>query len=367
MIATPTWATIPALGSTASKNITGLDTSALYSAGNLFPAEHLNQFTYWFSNNNNVSQTAVTAILTENQNAVTATGQALAPADNYQLVKTIIALSHPVGELINTEIPLTPAIWTSGSATYLPVIKRWDADHDVTSAQAPDLVTAYRAVKAVINVSGTPYGDATPWTGTVSGSTITFATNVQNLAMLTLIANEAAANGYIATQNESYSPVFTGTAQRCINVNGTDYAITGVNTVGYTLTVSGSPTTGSQTCILYPYRIAGSTTSVRLPRLSGFVGVSAYDYDGQLVAGFRKMDQMQGHWHDFLLSSSSTGVASVSTSLSGNGSPSVTSNGYATPGNPRSDGTNGTPRAGKTTDPRTYALYPHTWAGRLLA
>jgi hypothetical protein len=48
MIATPTWATIPALGSTASKNVTGLDTSALYSAGNLFPAEHLNQFTYWF-------------------------------------------------------------------------------------------------------------------------------------------------------------------------------------------------------------------------------------------------------------------------------------------------------------------------------
>ncbi len=362
MINTPSWISMTNLGSTASKNTTGLDTANLYAGGNLLPAEHLNQFLYWFSNNENTTITGFTSTLLENQNAVTATGQALAPADNFQLAKTIIALSHQVGELVNTEIPLTPAIWTSGSATYLPVIKRWDADHDVTSAQAPDLVTAYRAVQATINVAGTP---TSSFTGTVSGSTITFSLTTANNAMLNLLANEATANGYIATQTAGAAAVYTGTAQRCMNIAGTDYAITNVNTVTGVVTVTGSPTTGSQTCILYTYRIAGSTTSVRLPRLSGFVGVTAYDYDGVFVGGWRKMDQTQGHWHDLraITSAVNGGIGYIGTGNTGSGGVS----GYPGCGSPIADGTNGTPRTGKTTQPQTYALYPHTWAGRLLA
>ena len=199
--------------------------------------------------------------------------------------------SLPVGTQLNTEVPLTPVIWGGNPDTYLPVIKRWDADHDVTSTQAPDLVTAYRAAVASINVNGAATAS---WTGTVSGSTITFAANAANLALINLIVNEATANGYIQTQTAGASALYSGTAQRCINVGGVDYAITNASPGGYTITVSGTPASGSQTCILYPYRIAGSTTSVRLPRLSGFVGVAQYDYDGNFVAGFRKMDQMQG-------------------------------------------------------------------------
>lgn len=266
--------------------------------------------------------------------------------------------SKPVGEMVNTEVPLTPVIWGGNPDTYLPVIKRWDADHDVTSTQAPDLVTAYRAATASINVAGAAIAS---WTGTVSGSTITFASNAANLALLNLLVNEATANGYIQTQTAGAAALFTGTAQRCINVAGTDYAITAASVGGLTVTVSGTPTSGSQTCILYPYRIAGSTTSVRLPRLSGFVGVAQYDYDGNFVAGFRKMDQMQGHTHGFgynVGTSGATGLV-IGGSNSNLGSSAV--------GNPSPDGTNGTLRTGKTTDSRTYALYPHTWACRLLA
>jgi len=359
MITTPTWQTMPNLGSTATKNVTGLDQANLYAPGALLPAEHYNQFTYWFSNNGNTTQTAFTSTLSEMQNSVTATGQALAPADNYQMIKTMIAVSHQVGELIQSEVEQTPAIWTSGSATYNPVIARWDADHDVTTAQAPDLVTKYRAQVAKINVAG---ASTSSWTGTVAASVITFASNTANLALLNMINEEATANGYIATQTAGAAAVFTGTAQRCINVAGTDYAITNCSVGGLTITVSGTPTSGSQTCIVYPYRIAGTPGSVRLPRLSGFIGVTAYDYDGVIVGGFRKMDRTQGHYHgnpaagQFIIG----GIGGVPSGAGGNGAVNAT-------GAPVTDGTNGTPRTGKTSDPRTYGTYTYSWAGRLLA
>jgi len=367
MITTPTWATIPALGTTATKNLTNLDQANLYATGVLYPAEHLNQFTYWFANNANVDQSAVTSLLTENQNSVTATGQALAPDDNFQLIKSMIAVSHRVGELIWSEVTQTPAIWTSGSATYNPVIARWDADHTVTSAQAPDLVTAYRAEKANINVNGVAYNQ---WTGTVAASVITFASNAQNLAMLNMIVNEATANGYIATQTAGAAAVFTGTAQRCINVNGTDYPIVGASVGGLTVTVTGTPTSGSQTCILFTYRIAGSTTSVVLPRISGFGSVATYDYDGNFIHGWRKMDQMQGHFHSMV--TNGVTVASIGGSTLPGAGSNIANSGtggggsYSVSG-PITDGTNGTTRAGKTTDPRAYGLLPYTWAARLLA
>jgi len=362
MINTPSWITMTNLGSTANKNVTGLDTANLYAGGNLLPAEHLNQFLYWFSNNENTTITGFTSGLLENQNAVTATGQALAPADNFQLIKSMIAVSHRVGEVIWSEVTQTPAIWASGSATYNPVIARWDADHTVTSAQAPDLVTAYRAEKANINVNGVAYNQ---WTGTVAAPVITFASNAQNLAMLNMIVNEATANGYIATQTAGAAAVFTGTAQRCINVNGTDYPIVGASVGGLTVTVTGTPTSGSQTCILFTYRIAGSTSSVVLPRISGFGPVATYDYDGNFVHGWRKMDQGQGHYHQAYYNNSngySSGSAFndfLGTGPGGSATTSVRS--------PITDGTNGTPRTGKTTDPRAYGLLPYTWAGRLLA
>ena len=366
MITTPTWATIPTLGATATKNVTGLDQANLYSPGNLFPAEHLNQFTYWFANNANVGQSAVTSILAENQNAVTATGQSLAPADNFQLIKTIIAMSHQVGELINTEVPLAPAIWTSGSANYVPVIKRWDSDHDVTSAQAPDLVTTYRAATSAIN--GGALGAVSSWAYTASGSVITVGTGAAAMLLLNLLANEAIANGYIATQTVGAAALYTGTAQRCVNAAGTDYAITSLSTGAGTITVSGTPA-ASGTILLYPYRVAGQPTWIRLPRLSGFVGVSQYDYDGAFVAGFRKMDQFQGHYHQINLNSTPVAYISGATFSAGPVSSfqQLASANALEVGSPKSDNSNGTQRTGKTTQPQTYSLYPHTWCGRLLA
>lgn len=330
-----------------------------YLPNQAYPAEHQNYL-----------MNCLTMAAVEITNFITDAGITLDPADQYQLEKALIAKRHGIGELVYSEIKQTPVIYSAAKSTtnpsypqYNPVIARWDSDHDVTSAQAPDLVTAYRAEIATINVAGTPVSS---WTGTVSGSTITFATNATNLALITMYANEANANGYIATQSATFSPVFTGTAQRCINVNGTDYAVTGCSTGAYTITVSGTPTTGSQTCIPYTYRVAGNATSVRLPRISGMVVVSAYDYDGVYISGWRKMDQMQGHWHNmYVLNPGGSGVRFI-TDTTSNGTVGVVGP-VVQIRESVSDGNNGTPRTGKTTDPRAIGLLPYTWAGRLLA
>ncbi len=300
-------------------------------------------------------------------NKITNAGFTADPADFYQLSKADTALRLPIGATIESEIALTPVIYSSARSTanpayplYNPIIPRYDADHDVTTAIAPDLVTAYRAELATINVAGTRYSS---WTGTVSGSTITFASNTQNIAFVAMYANEAGANGYMQTQSSTYSPVFTGTAQRCIRVNGTDYAVTNCSTGALTITVTGSPTTGSQTCQAPTYCIAGSTTSVRLPRISGFVGVVTQDYDGEFVAGWRKMDRGQGHWHEIWGVAAQGVNAGQADDLQINTALLSSSAVRA----PVTDGTNGTPRTGKTTDPKAYAKYVYTHAGRLLS
>jgi hypothetical protein len=375
MINTPTYLSIPTLGSTAVKSTTGLDTANLYSPGALLPAEHLNYFVNGTTNNGNVSETALLNMVAEMQQLVTGTGVALDPTDNMQLEKAAISRRHSVGELVYSEVELTPVIYSAARSTtnpanpeYLPLIKRYDADHTITSTIAPDLVTKYRAEVAKINVSG---AITTSWTGTVAGSVITFAANAANIALVNMYFNEGTANSWIQTQSIAFSTLYTGTAQRSINVNGTDYAVTNVSVGSLTITVSGTPTTGSQTCIPYTYRIAGSTTSVMLPRLSGFVGVVAQEYDGEVITGWRKMDRIQGHWHNMRNASTNAEIASwqnIGVTAGGVGAGvDITLTGKYGVGGPLADITSSPVRVGKTTDPRTIGLYVYTHAGRLLA
>jgi len=196
-----------------------------------------------------------------------------------------------------------------------------------------------------------------------TSTTIFLASNTNNLALVNLIVNEGNANGYIATQNVLAGAVYTGTAQRCITVGGTDCPITGANIGAMTISVTGAPT-GVQTITLPTYRIAGSSTSIRLPRLSGMAGLVAYDYDGVYVSGWRRLDTMQGHYHspltgaNFLVNSGS--VAQAGTGFSANN--------VASTGSPITDGTNGTPRSNsKNTNPWAIGLLAYTWASRLLA
>lgn len=287
--------------------------------------------------------------------------------DQYQLEKAIISLGTPLGFDIFSSVEQTPVPYAAARSStnpsyprYLPIISR-AADADITTSQAPLLVPFMRDKK--LKIMGT-----TDFTATVSGSVLTFASTTANDAFLKAISEDALVQRWFSSgQSANYAGSGADFSNgRCINVAGSDFAITAINVGSRTITVSGSPTTGSQTVILYPARIAGSTTSIRLHRLTGFVPVGAGDADGQYGGMMRVMDRGQGHYHG--LSSSATALLGTPAGAAAN----VANSGAAynqgiTITSPTTDGTNGTPRTGKTTDPRAYGVYIYTWASSLLA
>jgi len=295
---------------------------------------------------------------------IEAVGWSLDGTDQYQLLRSQIALRYEVGKVIDLPYKKTPVTVAGSKSTtnpanplYWPAIDVTDADHDVPSTQAPDLVTELRAKAAEV------LGSAS-FTATVAGSVLTFANTTANNALLKAISEDALVQRWLSS---GQSATYAGSGEdfangRCINVAGTDYAMSAINTAARTITVTGSPTTGSQTVIFYPYRIAGSTTSVRLHRLSGFVPVASGDADGVEIDGMRHMDQGQGHYHNPLVGSGFWVVGGGGTSLSGAG----TAAGPTTTGAPVTDGTDGTPRVGKNNSPRSHSRRMYYWVGRLL-
>jgi surface antigen len=271
-------------------------------------------------------------------NAIEGVGLTLSGANDEQLKQTIVAYSHGLGERVESFIEQTIGIlW--------PAVRMDDADHDIASANYPTLVTALRAIKLKVN-------STTDYTGTVAGSVITLATTTAGDKWLAALAEEQAVHG-------SY------TAWLCVNVAGTDYVITNVNAGARTITVTGSPTTGSQTVIIYPYRIAGSSTTARLRRDSAraFIGSFQETADGTadraLCAGMRARDRMQGHWH--ISTDTSGGGALVALSAAGSRSARAAACTLDVVTSPANDGVSGVPRTGLTTDPRTIAGAVYMW------
>ena len=128
--------------------------------------------------------------------------------------------------------------------------------------------------------------------------------------------------------------------------------------------VSGTPTVGAQNCILYPYRIVGSATSIQLPRLSGFVPVGDGDDDGVEVNGYRHMDTEHGHFHTNAIQNmqSSAAFTSAFNFMQGNGVSNGSPTAAQVAGSMTTDGTNGPPRPAKNTSARTAARNCYTWA-----
>jgi len=259
-----------------------------------------------------------------------------------QLLRAVRGLSHQVGELLFMETEETP------SADF-PAIPR-NVDQDITPAMYPPLVAKLRAQKAKVK-------GVTDHTVSVSGSTVTFPDTPAANALVKLLQEDSLVSGFL---NGGQAATFaadtsTSTTQRCLNIAGTDYAISGaINLVARTVVVTGTPASGSQTACVYTYRIAGSANA-RLHKIAGFVGVAAGDADGEVVGGFRKMDRGQGVKYNF-------GTSGLGNSGSAGGVLRNDSGIFPTT-TAITDGTNGTPRTGKTTDPRTVGQYVYTWAG----
>jgi len=293
-------------------------------------------------------------------NMITEAGLTYDATDKYQFSKAVIALGTPLGANIFTDTRLTQVAYPNAKSTanpgnpqYLPIISR-AVDKTITTAMSLPLVTLYRAHTASVLGS-------TTFVGTVAASTITFSITATNTAMLQMVLNEALVRRWFSS---SQSATFAGSGGdftgMTVNVAGTDFAITAINVGAGTMTVTGTPTAGAQNCILYPYRVLGSSTSIQLPRLSGFVLTGDGDDDGLFVNGYRSMDFMQGHFHDW--SVFKTGAAAGAWSAAGGNATMTLDNTGVIVGSPRSDGTNGTPRTGKNMTPRSISRNIYTWA-----
>lgn len=159
-----------------------------------------------------------------------------------------------------------------------------------------------------------------------------------------------------------------------------DYQITGVtlSNVGTSNAVitcsasgltAGAETASSANISIYPHRIAGSTTTARHKELTDAAIMNDGLYN---VLGLAQRDQMQGHRHNIGISDNGGGTSQegiISTGPGYNWVGTYLSFGVQElyVGNPRPDGTNGTPRTGPRTRPRSGIFNFYAYVGTYAA
>lgn len=291
-------------------------------------------------------------------------------SDAFQSERVNIATSMPVGASIISSITLTPtaisASRTSANPTgpkYAPFIPRHDADHDISTSQVPQWVID------ALNAEKVTFGSVSDFTGTLSSGVITFAAGSDNDKLLDLITEFALVERWYksseAANYGSLGGLFTGTGQLALTIAGVNYAITNCSKGSRTITLGTYPANGTVSVALYPGRIAGSTTSTRLRRISGEAFVAAGDVTGEVVVGGRRMGKILVHNHE--TRDSSSAQRSFYAFFSGgnsNQTKAPAGSGYDNEiikiTEPKTDGAN-TLVTGKSNDPRTagVAVYTH--------
>lgn len=283
--------------------------------------------------------------------------------DLYTHVKHTLAYGTRIGATVYLEHRETPVTWSEAKSTtnptypeYFPVIPRYDGTHDITDAQAPLLVA--ELIDKILTV-----GSTSTFSGVLASGVITMSATTDNDNLLIALTNASLVNRWFGSNQsatyEASGGLFTGDRQYCMEISGTRYAIEDVDAVAREITITSPPADGVVDFTVPQYGIAGSTTSIRLRQLSGFVPVACGDYDGEVIEGLAKMDRIQ----KFRVRAPNTngigGGGGVGYFIVGGSQAltlQITENGA------------GTPRiTGKTTDPRGYGVAVYTWARTLLA
>jgi hypothetical protein len=217
---------------------------------------------------------------------------------------------------------------------------------DISTTNYPLLVPYLRALK-VKYLDGTS-GEVNSWTATVSGSSITMPTSTSSDAILSSLAEDVLVHG-------GY------TNYRSITVAGTEFPITNINTSTRVITVTGTPSAGSQTVEFYNYRITGSSTTARLFEVKGRGFIAPNDSSGRHQNGLRVRDRFQGHRHTIFASSDGSTGVSITNVQNASGTSDRSSS------NPISDTVNDTPRTGSTTHGAGVSAHLYIWARSYIA
>lgn len=299
------------------------------------------------------------------------TGYALY-TDEYLMSKRLKAESMPVGAWIFQEGKLTPTGFAAARSTanpsapeYCPVIPRFDADHDISTSQVPQATIDY------FNSQLVELFGYTSFSATLAGGVLTFASNAQNNALINLVTASAMVSRWHGSNEDPTFAVsgglYTGARQMSLTIAGTNYPITASAIGTNSITLGTYPADGPVTVELGPTRIAGSTTSARLRKISGFVPVATGDYTGEVGLMMDAMDRMQGHWHGVVAPSAVYNTLATGSQFGGNFQADRAASNQFTAATMTTDGVNGTPRTGKTTNPRTHGVGAYTFLGTVLA
>ena len=154
-------------------------------------------------------------------------------------------------------------------------LTNFDLPVTLSASNWPDLVPWLRAQRVVYLEGQT--GETSGFAGTVAGSVLTLADTTANNAFITALAEDQAAIGSF-------------TNYRTMNIDGVSHEISGINATTREITFATSPTAGAQTAVMYPYRIA-SSTSARVHSWRGRVPVGSGT--GEVIGGLLRRDRMQ--------------------------------------------------------------------------
>lgn len=215
----------------------------------------------------------------------------------------------------------------------------------VSDANYPDYVSWLRAQTAAYRDGFVD--QVSSYSGSVTGSVLTLDNNTAN-------------NAILAALNEDQLAFGTFSSWRTVDIDGTTFAITALNTTARTITVTGSPSTGTQNATFYPHRIAGSTTTARLISLVGRTPIGAGS--GGVISGLLRRDRFQGHYHAFRYQSvgrdGGGGDVADQPQIAGNLA------GGAKIFGPTSDGISGAPRTGPDTHGPDFGSHIYQFVGR---
>lgn len=281
-------------------------------------------------------------------------------SDEYLVIRAnqfyrIAATNFPVRQFLGSLSFIPGNVQNPSQAFPALCLTNFDGATVINATNWPDLTPWLRG-QQVIYLEG-QIGEVTQFPGTVAGSVITLDDTTANNNLLAALDEDRIALGG------------TFTTWRTIDIDGTTYDITALNVTTREITVSGSPTTGTQNAIFYPHRISTSTTTARVHSWRGRSPIGAGT--SELVSGFFRRDRLQGHRH-FVTNGSNIESSLINYGNTvGAGGANIARSNIASGTqleirDPNADGINGTPRTGATTHGPDVGVHIYQYGGRYI-
>lgn len=280
--------------------------------------------------------------------------------------KDMIELSKQIGEYFYLDSLKLPSDISGGYKTYFPglCLDTIDGSTDISSTNWPDLVTHLRAKGLTYNegILGQKSAfDVTDWAIVSNVATLTFANTTAENAILDALSEDNLVHGSYS----NWRSITLGTAIGDISAG--EYALTDVDPltrkVTFAFVAGNNSGSGAFTSNFYTNRVSGSATTARVYEATGRTLVSAND--GENISGLRRRDRGQG-WE--LTGNVRTDVGSggnrwITAAPGGGTVTTIAPDSNMVPG---TDGVNGTPRTGPTTDPRSAVGHIYLWGKEYL-